>query len=77
MTNLINEYEKHINNISEKYKKLIQEHRDYIINMREDLISIWLMAKDNKSSEEIKQYIQNIINERFGFSPKKASKNND
>jgi len=71
---LIKEYEKHISSVSEKYKVIIKEHRDYIIDMRNDLVKIWSMVSDNKPHEEIKQYIQTIIKERFDFYPKKANK---
>ena len=74
IVDIVKDYEKHIDDISKKYQNIIDEHRNYIFDMRNDLIKIWSMVSDNKPHKEIKQFIQNIIKERFGFYPKKANK---
>ena len=70
---LVKEYENHISGIFKKHQKIVKEHRDYIYSMRDDLVLIWGMVSDEKSHEEIKQRIQQILHERFGFYPKKAN----
>lgn len=71
VSDIIKEYEKHIANISKKYKAIIEEHREYIFSMRDDFVSLWSMVFDEKPYEEIKQALQKILSDRFKFSPKK------
>ena len=77
VSDIIKEYEKHITSISEKYKKIIEEHRDYILDMKNDLLLLWSMVSDKKPHEEIKQMIQKIIKERFEFYPKQVQKDQE
>lgn len=71
---LVETYEDHIKDVSKEYQKIIEEHRDYIYSMRDDLVLIWGMVSDEKSHEEIKQKIQQILHDCFEFYPKKSSR---
>ncbi len=48
ISDIIKEYEKHIAEVGKKANGIIEEHREYIYSMRDDLVSLWSMVCDEK-----------------------------